>query len=72
MQACEDAHAIAVLTEWDEFKTLDYEKIYSKMTKPAFVFDGRNILDHTKLRQLGFVVYALGKPLDPFLQRAYN
>ena len=55
-----------------EFKTLDYEKIYAKMTKPAFVFDGRNILDHTKLRELGFVVYALGKPLDPFLQRAYN
>lgn len=72
MQACADAHAIAVLTEWDEFKTLDYEKIYAKMTKPAFVFDGRNILDHVKLREIGFVVYALGKPLDPFLQRAYN
>ena len=71
-QACEDAHAIAVLTEWDEFKALDFEKIYAKMTKPAFVFDGRNILDHAQLRSLGFVVYALGKPLDPFLQRAYN
>lgn len=72
MQACDGAHALAVLTEWDEFKTLDYEKIYASMTKPAFVFDGRNILDHVKLRELGFVVYALGKPLDPFLQRAYN
>ena len=71
-QACQDAHALCVLTEWDEFKTLDYERIYASMTKPAFVFDGRNILDHTRLRSLGFVVYALGKPLDPFLQRAYN
>ncbi|CAK0780677.1 UDP-glucose 6-dehydrogenase 1 [Coccomyxa viridis] len=70
--ACQDAHGLCVLTEWDEFKTLDYERIYASMTKPAFVFDGRNILDHTRLRSLGFVVYALGKPLDPFLQRAYN
>jgi UDPglucose 6-dehydrogenase len=38
------------------------------MVKPAFVFDGRNILDHASLRELGFMVYALGKPLDPFLQ----
>lgn len=72
MQACQDTHALAVLTEWDEFKKLDYEKIYASMTKPAFVFDGRNILDHAKLRSIGFVVYALGKPLDPFLQHPYN
>jgi hypothetical protein len=39
------------------------------MTKPAFIFDGRNILDHAKLREMGFVVYALGKPLDPFLRK---
>ena len=39
----------------------------SKMQRPAFVFDGRNILDHEHLRQLGFIVYALGKPLDPFI-----
>lgn len=71
-QACKDAHAIAVLTEWDEFKTLDYEKIYEGMMKPAFVFDGRNILDHAKLRSIGYIVYALGKPLDPFLQRNYS
>jgi UDPglucose 6-dehydrogenase len=63
------AHAICVLTEWDEFKTLDYAKMYASMVKPAFVFDGRNILDHAKLREIGFVVYALGKPLDPFLQK---
>ena len=53
MQACDDAHAIAVLTEWDEFKTLDYTRIYAKMMKPAFIFDGRNILDHARLREIG-------------------
>jgi len=61
---CEGSHAIAVLTEWDEFKTLDFEKIYATMAKPAFVFDGRNVLDHDKLRSIGYDVYAIGKP-DP-------
>lgn len=59
--ACSDSHAIAVLTEWDEFKTLDYEKIYKNMKKPAFFFDGRNIVDHEKLRKIGFEVFAIGK-----------
>jgi len=62
--ACDGAHCVATLTEWDEFKTLDYEKIYASMAKPAFIFDGRNILDHDKLRKIGFEVYAVGKP-DP-------
>jgi UDPglucose 6-dehydrogenase len=60
--AAADAHAIAVLTEWDEFKTYDYAKIYSKMSKPAFLFDGRNILDHAALQKIGFDVFAIGKP----------
>lgn len=59
--ACKDAHAIAVITEWDEFKTLDWQKIYDNMKKPAFLFDGRNILDHDGLREIGFNVYAIGK-----------
>ena len=42
------------------------------MVKPAFVFDGRNILDHDRLRSIGFIVYALGKPLDPFIQKIYS
>ncbi|KAL3791054.1 hypothetical protein ACHAW5_002831 [Stephanodiscus triporus] len=62
--ACDGAHALAVLTEWDEFKELDYERIYKSMAKPAFVFDGRNILDHDALRKIGFEVHAIGKP-DP-------
>lgn len=59
--ACKDAHAIAILTEWDEFKTYDWQKIYDNMMKPAFVFDGRNILDHQKLMDIGFNVKAIGK-----------
>ena len=54
-----------MLTEWDEFKTLDYQKIYDSMAKPAFLFDGRNICDHDALRKIGFDVYAIGKPTPP-------
>lgn len=57
-----------MITEWDEFASLDYERIYDSMSKPAFVFDGRNVLDHERLRGLGFIVYALGKPLEAFLR----
>lgn len=59
--AAKGAHAIAVLTEWDEFKTLDFERILAAMPQPAFLFDGRNILDHKALSQIGFGVHAIGK-----------
>ncbi len=57
---CKDAHAIAILTEWDEFKAYDWQKIYNGMKKPAFVFDGRNILDAKKMIEIGFVFSAVG------------
>ncbi|MFL9836521.1 UDP-glucose 6-dehydrogenase [Flavobacterium sp. ST-75] len=60
-EACKDAYAIAVLTEWDEFKNYDWEKIYKDMRKPAFVFDGRNILDGEMLKSIGFVFQSIGK-----------
>ncbi|MGQ7947222.1 UDP-glucose 6-dehydrogenase [Flavobacterium sp. WC2509] len=60
-EALDQAHAIAVLTEWDEFKTYDWNTIYSSMYKPAFVFDGRNILDENKLTAIGFKVKGIGK-----------
>lgn len=63
LEAATGAHAICVLTEWDEFTTLDYKHIYEVMSKPAFIFDGRNILNHNELRQIGFDVYAIGKPV---------
>jgi len=60
-EACKDAHAVAVLTEWDEYKDLDWKYIYDKMLKPAFVFDGRNILDIQKLFNIGFVTSVIGQ-----------
>ncbi|WPR77510.1 UDP-glucose 6-dehydrogenase [Algoriphagus sp. NG3] len=60
-EACKDSHAVAVLTEWDEFKNYDWQRIYDSMLKPAQIFDGRNVLDHDKLREIGFRVYAIGK-----------
>ena len=60
-QAADAAHAIALLTEWDQFKSLDYERIYEKMLKPAFVFDGRRILEREKLKSLGFRIYTIGE-----------
>lgn len=60
--ACRNAHAIALLTEWPQYAELDYERIYDSMIKPAFLFDGRNLLDHKKLFKLGFNVYPIGKP----------
>jgi UDPglucose 6-dehydrogenase len=59
-EACKDAHAIAVLTEWDEFKEYDWNKIYDNMLKPAFVFDGRNLLDGAKLKEIGFHYQSIG------------
>ncbi|KVH96190.1 UDP-glucose 6-dehydrogenase 1 [Cynara cardunculus var. scolymus] len=67
-EATKDSHAICILTEWDEFKSLDYQKIYDNMPKPAYIFDGRNVVDVAKLRQIGFIVYSIGKPLDPWLK----
>jgi len=63
-KAAEGTHAIAIMTEWDEFTTLDYKRLYASMTKPAFIFDGRNILNHRELQQIGFEVHAIGKNLE--------
>ena len=59
-EACQNAHAIAVLTEWDEFTQYDWQKIYDGMQKPAFIFDGRNILNAEALRKIGFMYYGIG------------
>jgi UDPglucose 6-dehydrogenase len=59
-EACQDSHAIAVLTEWDEFIGYDWQKIYDAMLKPAFIFDGRNILNKAALESIGFVYHAIG------------
>jgi UDPglucose 6-dehydrogenase len=62
-EACKDAAAVAILTEWDEFVVLDWAQIYAMMRKPATVFDGRNILDAAQMKKLGFRFQAIGKPV---------
>jgi len=66
-RAAQGAHAIALMTEWPLYRTLDYERILKTMAQPAFIFDGRNLLDHHKLFKMGFNVFAIGKaPLKHF------
>ena len=60
-EAMTGAHAIAILTEWDEFKTYDWKKVYDEMHKPALIFDGRNILDKNALEAYGFKIKGIGK-----------
>lgn len=59
-EACQGAHAIAILTEWDEFTTYDWQAIYEGMQKPAFVFDGRNILEKSEIEKIGFLYTGIG------------
>ncbi|XP_061105109.1 UDP-glucose 6-dehydrogenase-like [Conger conger] len=72
--ACEDAHAIVICTEWDMFTELDYERIYAAMLKPAFIFDGRRILDslHEQLQHIGFQVETIGKRVKQRLSFSVN
>ncbi|MCB1043905.1 MAG: UDP-glucose 6-dehydrogenase [Acidobacteria bacterium] len=60
--AADGAHALAILTEWQSYQKLDYQRIYDSMQKPAFVFDGRNLLDHQALFDIGFNVFPIGRP----------
>merc|ERR1712046_101229 len=59
-EAADAAHAIVVLTEWDEFKRYNYKELHEKMLKPAFLFDGRNMLNHAELEKIGYEVHTLG------------
>ncbi len=61
MEACADAHAIAILTDWDEFKKADWSEIYQRMQKPAFLFDGRNLLVREEMESIGFVYEGTGR-----------
>lgn len=60
-EACQDAHAVLILTEWDEFKALDFQRIHDSMQQPAFLFDGRNLLDLAALREVGFEACGIGQ-----------
>lgn len=60
-EAVKNSHAVAIMTEWDEFKTYDWQKIYDSMLKPAFIFDGRNIINKEEVTKIGFTYYAIGQ-----------
>ena len=60
-KAVEGAHALAIITEWDEFKTYDWKNIYASMSKPAYIFDGRNLLDKQELETIGFSYKGIGQ-----------
>jgi len=64
-EAVDGAHALVVLTEWDEFKKYPYDAYHAKMMKPAFLFDGRGILNHKELEEIGYEVHAIGKGRGP-------
>ena len=61
-RAVEGCHAVALLTEWDVYRNLDFQKIFDSMTKPASIFDGRNIIDHKQCFDIGCNVFPIGKP----------
>jgi UDPglucose 6-dehydrogenase len=61
-RAAVGCHALVIMTDWDLYRKLDYGKIYRSMVKPAFIFDGRNIIDHRKCFEIGFNVFPIGKP----------
>jgi len=63
-EAAREAHALVLLTEWDEFLHYDYARMYDTMLRPAFVFDGRNILSRPELEKIGFLTFAVGSRSD--------
>jgi len=61
LEACKGAEAVIIATEWKEFKEIDWQTVYDGMNKPAFVFDGRLLVDADKLRKIGFKVTTIGR-----------
>jgi UDPglucose 6-dehydrogenase len=70
--AVENTHAIVICTEWDEFTELNYNKIYQSMMKPCYIFDGRKILNHAELQEIGFHVVTIGKNLKMIKSQSGN
>jgi len=60
-EAAKDSHAILIITEWPVFSTLDYQKLFDVMVKPAYLFDGRNMVNRTECFDIGFNMYSIGK-----------
>merc|ERR1712166_1234269 len=61
-EAAADAHAVLICTEWDQYKTLDYQRIFDSMKRPAYIFDGRRMINAEELQAIGFKTYVIGQP----------
>lgn len=61
LEACKNAEAVVIATEWKEFRDINWEAVYASMNKPAFIFDGRLLVDAEKLRKIGFKVKTIGR-----------
>jgi UDPglucose 6-dehydrogenase len=59
-EACEGADVLAILTEWDQFRWLDYTRVVKAMADPKVV-DARNLLDPAAMRRLGFTYQGVGR-----------
>jgi UDPglucose 6-dehydrogenase len=60
-EAAKGAHAVAIITEWDEFKNVNLQEIKKLMITPIII-DGRNIFEPKKVRELGFLYFSMGRP----------
>jgi len=67
VQAVNGTHAIIILTEWDTFTSYDYNSFYQSMSKPTYLFDGRNLLDEEKIKKIGFRYYRVGKSSQSYV-----
>lgn len=57
---CKNADALVILTDWNEFKELDLEKVKKQLDQPI-IFDGRNLYDPKKMKKMGFDYYSIGR-----------
>jgi len=60
-QAAHSADALLIVTEWEEFRNLDWKRIHDSMARPLIV-DGRNLLSPEKMTSLGFEYQSVGRP----------
>ena len=60
-EAAQGADCALLLTEWDEFKALDWKRVKKAMAHPTLI-DGRNLFDPAKMRELGFTYRSVGRP----------
>ena len=60
----DEAHAVLMLTEWDEYKNIDWEDVSKRMVQPAWVFDSRSIIEPSKIRNTNLNLWRVGDGTD--------